>query len=119
MLPVYDHELVVLDLIPILGLRSKKLAFVVNWDEADLLPLKNVPHLNELSLHAFHNFGLHLHYDVLILGRYTLCNIHEVRLHIEYERSRAKVLELLLHSCILFELGDLFILTTTRIVHMR
>jgi hypothetical protein len=119
MLPVYDHELVYLDLIPVLGLRSKELAFVVNWGEADLMPLKNVPNLNEFNLHAFHTFGLHLPYDVLILGHYASYNIHGVCLHTEYERSRAEVPELLLHNCELFELGDLFILTTTRIVYMR
>jgi hypothetical protein len=108
-----------LDLIPVLGLRSKELAFVVNWGEADLLPLKNVLHLNDLNLHAFHNFGLHLLYDVLILGHYALCNIHGVRLHTKYERSHVEVPEFLLCSCELFELGDLLILTTTHIVHMR
>jgi hypothetical protein len=49
-LAVNDHELIVLDLIPVLRLRPQEVSLRIHQGEADLLALIDVPHLPSRSL---------------------------------------------------------------------
>jgi hypothetical protein len=84
-LAINDHELIVLDLIPVLGLRPQKVAFRIHRGEANLLPLIDVPHLNKLRLHALHNFRFHFPDYVLVLRNHALRKVHLKRLHPKQE----------------------------------
>jgi hypothetical protein len=76
MLAVNDHELIVLDLIPILWLCPQEVSLRIHWGEADLLALIDVPHLKKLCLHTLHNFRFHFPDYVLVLGNHALRNVH-------------------------------------------
>jgi hypothetical protein len=51
-LTVNNHELIILDLIPILWLRPQEVSLRIYRGEADLLALIDVPHPKKLCLHA-------------------------------------------------------------------
>ena len=98
-LAVNDHELIVLDLIPILGLCSKEVSLCIHRGEADLLVLTDVPHLKKLCFHVLHNFHFHFLDDVLVPSNHALPNVHLKRLHPKHKRRSTSIPELLLDSC--------------------
>jgi hypothetical protein len=84
-LAINDHEIIVLDLIPILWLCPQEVSLRIHWGEAYLLALIDVPHLKKLCLHALHNFRFHFPDDVLFLGNHALRNVHLKGLHPKHE----------------------------------
>jgi hypothetical protein len=85
-LVINDHELIVLDLIPILRLRPQEVSLYIHQGEADLLALIDVPHLKKLCLHALYNFRFHFPDYVLVLCNHALRNVHLKGLHPKQER---------------------------------
>ena len=118
MLVVNNHELVVLDLIPILWLCPQEVSLRIHWDEANLLALIDVPHLKKLYLPALHNFRFYFLDDVLILCNHTLRNVHFKGLHPKHERQSKSVPKLFLDSCKLLIVKDFLSIALIPVVNM-
>jgi hypothetical protein len=117
-LAINDHEIIVLDLIPILWLCPQEVSLRIHWDEADLLALIDVPHLKKLCLHALHNFLFHFLDDVLVFGNHALRNVHLKGLHPKYERRSTSVPELFLDSYKLLIVRDFLSIASSLVVDM-
>jgi hypothetical protein len=117
-LAVNDHELIVLDLIPILRLCPQEVSLRIHGGEADLLALIDVPHLKKLCLHALLNFRFHFPDDVLVLGNHALHNVHLKGLHPKHERRSTSAPELFLDSCKLLIVKDFLSIASSLVVNM-
>ena len=85
MLAINDHELIVLDFIPILQLCPLEVFLHIHRGEEDLLALTAIPRLKKLCLHALHNFLFQFPDDVFVAINHTLHNVHLKRLHPKQE----------------------------------
>ena len=117
-LAVNDHELIVLNLIPILWLCPQEVFLHIHKGEAHLLALIDVPHQKKLCLHALYNFCFHFLDDVLVLGNHALCNVHLKGLHPKNERKSTSVPELFLDSWKVLIVRDFFNIASPWIVDM-
>ena len=118
-LAVNDHELIILDLIPILWFCLQEVSLRIYRGEADLLALTNVPHLKKLYLHTLHNFRFHFPDDELVLCNYALHNVHLKGLHPKHERRSTSVPEFFLDSYKLLIVKDFVNMASTLVVDMR
>ena len=118
MLAINDHELIVLDFIPILQLCPLEVFLHIHRGEEDLLALTAIPHLKKLCLHALHNFLFQFPDDVFVAINHTLHNVHLKRLHPKQEWGSTSVLELPLDSCKLFIVRDSHRIAFTPVVNM-
>ena len=96
MLPVDDHELSVLDLIPLFRLPLQELSLGVDGSQTDFLSLLDIDHLNKLSCDTLNHVLLQGSDDILVLRQYALIDIYLLRFHIQEEAILVCVPKLLL-----------------------